>query len=564
MQLKFFLLLVGVIFSTIVLSQTVVRFDYGNIFPSKEKQKIFSDSIEINTYIDNVISDFKNTGYEAVTARIVSQISDTISVVFSSGNAYFYTLETLNYNDSLALTLPEKFLSRLKTKSHYSELSIIIDDYLKYFENRGYPFVEIRVDSLSFIDYDVLLSASLHQGTLYNFDSIVVKGDVRISETFLRQFFNFKKKSVYSEKRLQQSQTLARQLPFMTMTESPQVLFTEDQTQIYLFLKKRKNHSFDGIVGFVPPPDGRSGILLTGDVRLKLNNLFAKGEMLNFDWRSYDVGSQDLNIVFDYPFLFSSPFGTNLKFKLNKKDTSFINTYYNMGVNYYLSGFDYLKGFYESTVSNSYGSVQQVQPLFRSSTLSSYGLEYSRNRLNDALLPTSGYKLITSFAAGIMSRDKNSHSSDAQKNKENQYKLGLEVPIYLPVYKRFVLHNELIGVWMITEDLYENEMLRFGGFNSLKGFEEDEISASTFFSNTIEMRYMIEAYSYFSLFWNGAFYEKKGIESYNRDTPWGVGLGFAFNTPAGIFSINYAMGKQFDNPFDLKAAKVHFGISGKF
>ena len=75
---------------------------------------------------------------------------------------------------------------------------------------------------------------------------------------------------------------------------------------------------------------------------------------------------------------------------------------------------------------------------------------------------------------------------------------------------------------------------------------------------------MIESYSYFSVFWNGAFYEKKGVQSYTRDTPWGLGLGFAFNTPAGIFSINYAMGKQFNNPFDLKGAKVHFGISGKF
>lgn len=564
MQLKNLLFFLSLCCFSFLSAQKTVVFDYGTLLMGTKEHKTFVDSMEIKAFVDAKIVAFQKMGYEAINATQIENNSDTLFFLFSSGLQYFFKVDNLNISDSLTFETPPKLESALFVSGHYDNLSNNIDNILKYYENKGYPFVSINVDNIQFDQNYVLLNLTLDKGSKYHYDSIVVKGDVKISDAFLRRFFSFKKRSVYSEKQIKQSQKLARQLPFMVMNEPPQVLFVEEEASVFLFLKKRKNHSFDGIVGFVPSPNGESGIQLTGDIGLKLNNLFSQGETLNFDWRSYDVGSQDLKIIFDYPFLFSSPFGINLNFKLNKKDTSFINTYYNIGINYYFSGFDYLKGFYESTVSNTYASAEQSQSAFRSSKISSYGVEYSQNRLNDVILPTSGYLMKTSVAAGSIARDENPFFASEQNEKVNQYVLQINSPFYVPIYKRFVFHGGIQGVWMITDNLYENEMLQFGGFNSLKGFDEDRISASTYFMATTELRYMLESYSYFSVFWNGAYYEKKGMQSYINDTPWGLGLGFAFNTPAGIFSINYAMGKQFSNPFDLKGAKVHFGISGKF
>jgi hypothetical protein len=49
-----------------------------------------------------------------------------------------------------------------------------------------------------------------------------------------------------------------------------------------------------------------------------------------------------------------------------------------------------------------------------------------------------------------------------------------------------------------------------------------------------------------------------------RDTPFGFGAGISFETKAGIFSINYALGKQFNNPIELRSGKIHFGIVNYF
>ena len=80
----------------------------------------------------------------------------------------------------------------------------------------------------------------------------------------------------------------------------------------------------------------------------------------------------------------------------------------------------------------------------------------------------------------------------------------------------------------------------------------------------IELRYIFERNSYFSIFWNGGYYEKNTAAEFVSDTPWGFGAGLSFETRAGIFSVFYAMGKQFNNTFEFSAAKVHFGYTSVF
>ena len=40
--------------------------------------------------------------------------------------------------------------------------------------------------------------------------------------------------------------------------------------------------------------------------------------------------------------------------------------------------------------------------------------------------------------------------------------------------------------------------------------------------------------------------------------------GGSFETKAGIFSLNYAVGKQLNNPIDFSSAKIHFGFLNQF
>ncbi len=87
-----------------------------------------------------------------------------------------------------------------------------------------------------------------------------------------------------------------------------------------------------------------------------------------------------------------------------------------------------------------------------------------------------------------------------------------------------------------------------------RGLNAESIFASTFSIVNVEYRYLLEENSFLFAFFNGAYYENKAVNRNIVDRPFGFGAGMSFETKAGIFSISYALGKQFDNPIEFRSA----------
>jgi hemolysin activation/secretion protein len=107
--------------------------------------------------------------------------------------------------------------------------------------------------------------------------------------------------------------------------------------------------------------------------------------------------------------------------------------------------------------------------------------------------------------------------------------------------------------------------MRIGGLRTLRGFDEESISASSYSIFSLEYRFLLDQNSFFSVFSDYGLYENNTTGSeYIYDTPLGIGAGISFETKAGIFTFNYAVGSQFGNPIDVRAAKIHFGFINFF
>ena len=106
------------------------------------------------------------------------------------------------------------------------------------------------------------------------------------------------------------------------------------------------------------------------------------------------------------------------------------------------------------------------------------------------------------------------------------------------------------------------------GLRNYKNFKLNIIAKlniiKLFKTRIIEIKYLFEQNSSFYAFWNGAYYYKNVVQNVTEDFPWGFGIGLDFDTRAGIFSLSYALGKQFDNSFEIQAAKIHFGYISRF
>src|SRR6185369_10781774 len=153
---------------------------------------------------------------------------------------------------------------------------------------------------------------------------------------------------------------------------------------------------------------------------------------------------------------------------------------------------------------------------------------------------------------------------DDVKLKTTEYHSELSFDYYIPLTSRHVIDLGVKGAYQFSPDIFTNELYRFGGLKTLRGFDEESILASSYGIGKIEYRYVLEQNSYLFAFFNEAYYQNKSRHKNIHDTPYGFGTGITFETKIGIMSVSYALGKEFNNPIYFRDGKIHFGILNYF
>ena len=108
-------------------------------------------------------------------------------------------------------------------------------------------------------------------------DKVITRGYEDFPKKFITKYFLIDKNTVFSKQKLNQVSALSNKLDFIKEKKVPEVLFKKDSTHLYLFLDKIVTSSFDGLVNFSSKENGK-GLLLNGNLDLKLNNTFNTGE----------------------------------------------------------------------------------------------------------------------------------------------------------------------------------------------------------------------------------------------------------------------------------------------
>ncbi|MBK7965426.1 MAG: BamA/TamA family outer membrane protein [Bacteroidetes bacterium] len=294
--------------------------------------------------------------------------------------------------------------------------------------------------------------------------------------------------------------------------------------------------------------------------------------MFDLNWSNPLPRSQDLKVKFSYPFLFSLPVGVEGELTLFKRDSIFLELNRQIGFRYFISGNNSFRFFLGRKTSSlistkGYENVTTL-PAFADVGTNTFGLGFQFQQLDYRLNPRKGFAIDLNGGAGLREIKRNANINkvvyDSIDLKNTQYKAELQFDFYIPVFSRSVINIGGLGAWLESENIFSNEMYRFGGLKTLRGFDEASLLASTYGIGKIEYRFILETNSYLLLFFNQAWFENKGRETIVSDTPYGFGAGITFDTKLGIFSFNYALGSQQDSPIEFKAAKIHFGLVNYF
>jgi len=535
-------------------------------------KKTFTTSTEREKELQKVLFICFDNAY--LTAQYDSIIKDStgIKAYLNTGTPYKWaTLKNGNIDEGVLSEIG--FREKLYNNKPFSfkDVKKIQERLIIYYENNGFPFASVKLDSISIQQDKITAQLFLTKNKEQKIDSINIVGNAKISDTYIYNYIGIKPKSRYNEAQLKKINTRIAELPFLRSTKPAIVKFTEKQNILTLYLEKKRASQFDGILGILP--DNKTGkILFTGDVRLKLQNGLGKGELIDLNWRRLQTQTQDLKLRFIYPFLLKTPFGIDYNLKLYKKDTTFIDVNQNIGLQYMLIGGNYFKVFYinkNSTLLNTKGleNIQQL-PNYADVSVNMYGVGVKYEKLDYRLNPRKGFYILLNTSAGKKTIKKNASINPAVyeniKLVSTQYIGDFEGAFFIPFANRntFKIGNQT--GFVEGENTFQNELIRIGGLKTLRGFDEESIFTSRYSIATLEYRFLLEQNSYLFLFYDQAWYENRNVNNYVYDHPSGFGAGISFETKAGIFSINYALGKQFNNPIQLRSGKIHFGIINYF
>ena len=535
-------------------------------------KKTFTSIRERENELSNVLFNCYDKAY--LTASFDSLINDSVALTayLNLGSQYKWAhLKSGNVDEGVLSEI--RFREKLYSNQpvYFKEVKRIQEKLISYYENNGYPFASVKLDSITISDGIISAQLNLTKNPEEKIDSVIIKGTAKISPVFVYNYLGIKPGNLYNEAQLKKVNTRIAEIPFIRSSKPATVLFTDKFNKLLLYLDKKQASQFDGIVGILPN-NNTGKITFTGDVTLKLQNGLGRGELIDLNWRRLQTQTQDLKLRLVYPFLFRSPFGLDYNFKLYKKDTTYLDVNQNIGLQYIFIGGNYFKIFYNNKTS----TLLSTKGLEYSTTLpdnadiqnNMYGIGLKYEKLDYRLNPRKGFSLSGNASAGIKTIKKNSKLNpivyEGLKLNSTQYNADFEGSVYVPIKDRSTIKIGMQSAFLYGETIFQNELLRIGGLKTLRGFDEESIYATAFSILTLEYHYILEQNSYLYVFGDGAYYQKNNVKDFIHDTPFGFGAGISFETKAGIFSINYALGKQFDNPIQLKSGKINFGIVNYF
>ncbi len=527
--------------------------------------EFFVDSLKATAYLDSIEKAFIYKGYLALSTQQTSVGRDSTLVMFSLGRKYSWKRidpgnvpgEVLNK----AGELPEDYL----------DLDHWLDAIVRQAENIGYPFAQVKLDSILRKGDSLTATVNFKYGPLILWDSISVLGDTRTKAQYLQNITGIEPGTPFSQVQFEEASRLLVRSPYFALEGQPRVAFQIQKARPVFILKDRRSNVLDGIIGILPNENEPGKTLITGQLDLELYHLGGKGRDVAVHWQRLNLLSQSLDLSLKESYLFNSPLDIRVGFSLLKQDTTFLNRYLSLDFGYHLRKAGYVRFFTKRQSGDllsteAYKEITEL-PDVADFRWNQYGVGWEWNNLDSRFVPRRGFAVKGEFAAG---------------NKRILQNTGIAEEIYLgmdlnsPQYEgrleveRHFFFRPIWGMWLRgsggtiqNRNLFLNDLSRLGGLKTIRGFNESFFFASSYAYINMEQRLFFGQNSFLMVFADAGILENPYFAT-QMDNPISFGAGLNLETGNGLFRFIYGVGKSNVQPLSFSYSRIHFGYLARF
>ena len=504
-----------------------------------DEKTLVKDSVSAVKFLDSLTQN----NYYLTELRNVKKEANRTEIYFDTGK---------NFNEA-NVKLTEEIAKNLNLKQEFftKNLDSLKKEINASYRARGFTFNRVKSKFLGMQQNIPHIEISVVNGEQRKINSFVIKGYDKVPKRFVKNLEKDFQGKIYADENLIRINQSLQNHPFISLEKPAQTLFTKDSTQVFLFLQKRKSNSFDGIIGF--GNDKTEKFTFNGSLNMNFRNMFNSFETVNIFWQRNPDKGQIFDLKTDIPYLFKSNLGLDLNVNIYRQDSTFANVKFLPSLYLHLSNRQRLglRGTFEtSSVMDSL--YIQGKDFGRKGI----GVWYDFTEPSEIELFMHKTKIRASadYISTLYSKD------NTQISQNNFFFYG-ERNFYISGNHYLNLRAETALINSKNE-LVANELLRFGGWNSFRGFNENALFADFYYFGTAEYRFLAGNQAFFDVF--GQYGELNNKSLSLKPKLYSFGLGFNFFLPIGLMSFQISNGNEFGNPVKFGDTKIHWGILSKF
>ena len=510
------------------------------------------DITAVKNQLDWLQNQLYTKGYMALKILSLERNDFEFTAHISVG-AYYEAIAIFGRNDWLNLLtydIQKNASGQFFIVVPISNLEQTLNELSNLFSAQSYTFATLQLQNIIPMD-DNQLRADLvvDKGIKRELQSIKILGYDKAPKSFIKHFLDIKTQTPFNLKDIQNQMALLDQLPFIQQKRPAEVLFTPDSTTVYMYLEKTQSNRFDGFLGF-GSNETTGDLQFDGYLDLNLINNLNFGESLKLYYKSDEIDQKTLDITADLPYLFGSPISAQLNLNIFKKDSTFTTTQQALKLNYPFNDKQQLGLGMRLVSSNALEPANNVQVEDYNSQFYELNYHYIKRQAKDLLFPIQS-KLEVSLAFGQRQSEQSSQQRHIRLLGQHIFLLNSKNSIFLK------LHLEQLQ----SERYLLNELLRFGGIRSIRGFQENSLFATQLAVLCSEYRYRLSSGLFVHSVIDAGYFQDSQNDEFRL---YGFGLGFGLQTNGGLLRLTYANGKTQDTPFDLSNSKVHLSFTSTF
>jgi len=494
-------------------------------------------------------------GYLESNLVSIQKYSDTtVTATYYLGKKY--TLLKIDYSNT-PLTQDQIALVSKNTKENYFSIPLreserVLERLNKLQTKNGYTFDKLKLTNLTIQDTVVRATLNTSKTSKRIIDSIALKGYEKFPKSFISYFAGIKKGDAFDKQQLLKKNNALNSLGFANSIKPPQALFEKKKTTLYLYLEKQNFNTFDGIIGFATNEQTQN-IVFNGYIDLVLNNNLNYGEQFVLKYKADGADQENLNLKTTLPYIFKTPFGIQAQLNIFRRDSTFSSASQNLRVSYQISPSSKANVGFAAKTSNDLLSENQSPENLEdySSSFLTTGVTFIKLQQN-TLFPV---KTFLNLDIGIGNRKTNS-----KKTRQVTLSNVINHSFYINQKNSIYLQNTTN---LITSDTYlTNELFRFGGINSMRGFLENNIDASLVSILNTEYRFLLNQQTYLHSIIDLGYFENKSVDQKEKLYSFGIGLGMT--TKAGLLKFSIANGNIEGQVFKFSNSKIHLSLTSQF